>query len=82
VPFWRRKPKLEQIDETQAYSRAYGGPRLDVRRVQLPPRRPRNREVLAHGESLRRAFLDRLQRRGDEEEAEMAGADENGEPEA
>jgi hypothetical protein len=66
VPFWRRKQKLEQIDEAEAYQRSYGEPRIDVRRVQLPPRRPRDREVLAHGESLRRAFLDRLEKREEE----------------
>jgi hypothetical protein len=73
VPFWRRKRKLEEIGEAEAYRRAYGDPRTDVRRIQLPPRRPRDREVLAHGESLRRAFLDRLQQR-EEESADDAPA--------
>jgi hypothetical protein len=34
-----------------------------VRVVKLPPRRPRDKEVLQSGEKLRRAFLDRLEGR-------------------
>lgn len=60
MPFWRRKPRLREIGEAEAYDRSYGQPRLDVKRIVLPPRRPRHREVLATGEVLRRAFLDRL----------------------
>jgi hypothetical protein len=66
VPFWRRRQQLEAIDEREAYARSYGGERADVKRVELPPRRPRDAKVLANGELLRRAFLDRLDRREDE----------------
>ncbi len=31
--------------------------------MKLPPRRPRDREVLMTGEKLRRAFLERLDKR-------------------
>ena len=68
MPFWRRKHEPDPIDEQQAYERAYGAPREDVKRVDLPPRRPRDEDVLATGEKLRRAFADRLeQREGDKE---------------
>jgi len=63
MAFWRRKPKQAAIDETAAYERSYGDKRGDVKVVHLPPRRPRDRDVLATGELLRRAFLDRLDKR-------------------
>ena len=63
VAFWRRKPKQAAIDETAAYERSYGDRRGDVRVVHLPPRQPRDHDVLATGELLRRAFLDRLDKR-------------------
>lgn len=77
MAFWRRKPQLRTIDETQAYARAYGGPREEVRRIVLPPRRPRDTSVLEHGELLRRAFLDRLERREedkDDQDERLGGA--------
>jgi quercetin dioxygenase-like cupin family protein len=70
VPFWRRKPRVSEIDESEAYDRAYGAARRDVKIVKLPPRLPRNREVLASGDLLRRAFLDRLEARDDNESRE------------
>jgi len=60
---WRRKQQAKPIDEAEAYARSYGTPGADVRIIKLPPRRPRDREVLATGERLRRAFLERLERR-------------------
>ena len=69
MAFWRRRPAPTPIDEAAAYERSYGHQHGDVRIVRLPPRRPRNRDVLAHGELLRRAFLDRLEKREAEQRA-------------
>jgi hypothetical protein len=60
---WRRKRQPEPIGEAEAYDRSYGAPSADVKVIKLEPRRPRNRTVLESGEMLRRAFLDRLERR-------------------
>jgi hypothetical protein len=60
---WRRKQRAEPIGEAQAYERSYGRPSAEVKVIKLPPRRPRDHVVPARGESLRRAFLDRLERR-------------------
>ena len=60
---WRRKRQPEPIGEAEAYKRSYGAPSADVKVVKLPPRRPRDRTVLERGELLRRAFLERLERR-------------------
>jgi hypothetical protein len=68
VPFWRRKHDPEPIDETEAYERAYGGRRDEVKRIQLPPRRPRDADVLKTGERMRKAFLDRLEQRDPDRE--------------
>jgi len=59
----RRKQRAEPIGEAEAYEHSYGERSLDVTVVKLPPRRPRDRNVLERGEQLRRAFLDRLERR-------------------
>jgi hypothetical protein len=69
MPFWRRKSEPEPIDEQEAYRRTYGSASDDVRRVRLPPRRPRDEDVLAQGEKLRRAFADRLDKREDDKGA-------------
>jgi len=63
-PRWRRKERPEPIGEAEAYERSYGEHSPDVKLVKLPPRRPRDRKVLESGETLRRAFLERLERRG------------------
>jgi hypothetical protein len=63
VGFWRRKRDLRELGEAEAYAHSYGHAREDVRIVRLPPRRPRDHAVLASGELLRRAFLDRLDAR-------------------
>jgi hypothetical protein len=60
---WRRRQHAKPIGEAEAYERSYGTPGADVRIVKLPPRRPRDPEVLKTGEHLRRAFLERLDRR-------------------
>jgi hypothetical protein len=64
-----RKPKarLRELGESEAYHHAYGAPPRDVKIVKLPPRRPRYRQVLADGERLRQAFLQRLDDRDKEE---------------
>ena len=53
-----RKPRPEPIGEAEAYERSYGE-RRDVRRVKLPPRRPRY-ELPVSGEELRKRFEERL----------------------
>ena len=60
---WRRREQQEPIGEAEAYKRAYGDPSEDVKVIKLPPRRPRDKAVLASGELLRQAFLDRMERR-------------------
>jgi hypothetical protein len=64
VPLFRRKneSRLHQIGEAEAYGRAYGDSRRDVKIVKVEPRRPRY-QLKVTGESLRNAFLDRLNRR-------------------
>jgi hypothetical protein len=59
----RRKEQPQPIGEAEAYERSYGERTQDVRTFKLPPRRPRDKEVLKSGEVMRRAFLDRLEQR-------------------
>ena len=64
--WWRRKQRPQPIGEAEAYDRSYGTPSLDVKVVKRqdpPARRPRDLAVLERGERLRRAFLERLERR-------------------
>jgi hypothetical protein len=61
--WWRRKQQEKPIGEAEAYQRSYGERSLDVTVVKLPPRRPRDLAVLERGEALRRAFLERLEKR-------------------
>jgi hypothetical protein len=63
MAFWRRKHRIREIVESEAYGRSYGDRSGDVKVTKLPSLRPRNREVLASGEVLRRAFLERLEKR-------------------
>ena len=58
----RRKPRIGEIDEAQAYRHSYGQRSELVRTVQLPPRRPRFRARVS-GEELRRRFEERLEAR-------------------
>jgi hypothetical protein len=60
---WRRKRQPEPIGEAEAYKRSYGEHSTDVTVIKLPPRRPRDSAVLERGEGMRRAFLQRLERR-------------------
>lgn len=64
-----RKPKqrLRALGESEAYRHSYGEPPRDVKIVKLPPRRPRYRQVLADGERMRQAFLQRLDQREKED---------------
>ena len=55
----RRKRRLRQIGESEAYGRAYGDRSEQVKVVKLEPRRPRYKLAVS-GEALRRAFADRL----------------------
>jgi hypothetical protein len=59
-----RRNRLPELDEATAYERTR--PEKEITIVRLPPRRPRDEDVLATGELLRKAFLDRLQRRDEE----------------
>jgi hypothetical protein len=66
--FFGRKPKsrLRPLCESEAYHHSYGEAPRDVKIVKLEPRRPRYQEVLADGERLRQAFLQRLDKRDKE----------------
>jgi hypothetical protein len=67
--FFGRKPKqrLRPLGESEAYHHSYGDTPRDVKIVKLEPRRPRYQQVLADGERLRQAFLQRLDKRDKEE---------------
>jgi hypothetical protein len=66
---FKRKSKrpLHELGESEAYHHSYGEPPRDVKLVKLPPRRPRYHHVLADGERLRQAFVQRLDKRDKEE---------------
>lgn len=59
----KQKQRLRELGESEAYHHAYGDAPRDVRIVKLPPRRPRYEQVLADGERMRQAFLQRLAKR-------------------
>jgi hypothetical protein len=59
----RRKHRLRELGESEAYHHSYGEPPRDVKIVKLPPRRPKYKQVLADGERMRQAFLQRLDKR-------------------
>ncbi len=61
------KQRLRELGEAEAYHHTYGEPPRDVRIVKLPPRRPKYKQVLADGERMRQAFLQRLDGRTKEE---------------
>jgi hypothetical protein len=63
----KSKQRLRQLGESEAYHHSYGGAPRDVKIIKLEPRRPRYQEVLADGERLRQAFLQRLDKRDKEE---------------
>jgi hypothetical protein len=60
--FRKRKRRLRQIGEAEAYGRAYGDRSEQVKIVKLEPRRPRY-QLKVSGETLRRAFAERLAKR-------------------
>jgi hypothetical protein len=59
----RRVDRLRTFDEATAYARCHGDRDESVRLVKLPPRRPRNTDLLATGEQIRRSLEARLDRR-------------------
>jgi hypothetical protein len=59
----KRKLRLRELGESEAYHHSYGQPPRDVKIVKLPPRRPKYKHVLADGERMRQAFLQRLDKR-------------------
>jgi hypothetical protein len=59
----KEKQRLRELGESEAYHHSYGDSPRDVRIVKLPPRRPRYEQVLADGERMRQAFLQRLAKR-------------------
>ena len=61
----RPKPALRPIGEAEAYARCHGARTDEVRIVKLEPRRPRF-PLRVTGESLRRSFEERLDRRTSE----------------
>jgi hypothetical protein len=63
----KQKQRLRPLGESEAYHHSYGDMPRDVKIVKLEPRRPRYQEVLADGERLRQAFLQRLDKRDQEE---------------
>jgi hypothetical protein len=67
---FNRKPKqrLRPLGESEAYHHSYGDEPRDVKIVKLPPRPPKYKQVLADGERLRQAFLQRLDNREHEEQ--------------
>jgi hypothetical protein len=65
VPLFRRRKaesRLHQIGEAEAYGRSYGEHSGDVKIVKVEPRRPRY-QLKVSGETLRNAFLERLNKR-------------------
>ena len=64
----RRRQRLRALTEAEAYARCHGTRETEVKIVKLEPRRPRYQQVLADGERLRQAFLQRLDKRDKEEE--------------
>jgi hypothetical protein len=64
VRLFRRKAetRLHEIGEAEAYGRSYGDQSGEVKVVKVEPKRPRY-DLKVSGETLRSAFLDRLNRR-------------------
>ncbi len=65
-PFRRKKVRLREIGESEAYGRTYGERTAEVRVVAKIERRPRYRLLLT-GEEIRRQFEEKLLRRGEKE---------------
>jgi len=64
----KQKQRLRPLGESEAYHHSYGDEPRDVKIVKLPPRPPKYKQVLADGERLRQAFLQRLDNREQEEQ--------------
>jgi hypothetical protein len=62
LPWRRRKARLRQIGEAEAYGRTYGDRTSEVRIVSMEPRRPRY-QLNVSGEDLRRQFEQKLLKR-------------------
>ena len=58
----RKRSRLREIGEAEAYGRTYGETRNEVRVVKVQPRRPRY-DLRVSGEKLRDAFAKRLDSR-------------------
>ena len=56
----KRGDRLRPLDEAAAYARCHGERDETVKLVKLPPRRPRNSDVLATGEQIRRSLEARI----------------------
>ncbi len=63
----KNRQRLRTLGESEAYHHSYGDAPRDVKIVKLEPRRPRYKQVLQDGERLRQAFLQRLDKREQEE---------------
>jgi hypothetical protein len=64
----KQKQRLRPLGESEAYHHSYGDAPRDVKIVKLPPRPPRYKQVLADGERLRQAFVQRLDNREQDEQ--------------
>ena len=62
LPWARKRARLRELSEADAYANSYGDRTLEVRQVKLEPRRPRF-ELRVSGEDLRRRFEERLDAR-------------------
>jgi hypothetical protein len=58
----RTESRLHEIGESEAYGRSYGDTSGEVKIVKVEPRRPRY-QLKVSGETVRNAFLDRLNSR-------------------
>jgi hypothetical protein len=62
LPWRRRKARLRQIGEAEAYGRTYGDRTSEVRIVSMEPRWPRY-QLNVSGEDLRHQFEQKLLKR-------------------
>ena len=62
----KARQRLRTLGESEAYHHSYGDAPRDVKIVKLEPRRPRY-QLGVSGETLRRAFAERLARREEPE---------------
>jgi hypothetical protein len=65
----RKRERLRSFDEATAYARCHGERDLNVRIVNLPPRRARFDAVLSSGETIRQDFESKLDTRPEPEPA-------------